>query len=408
MTKKLYEETDVQAIATAIRLKNGGSTGYKLAQMATAIEALKTGDYFTQADTPDYVKAAALDVAKKVKDVQTSDSITFIAAADAHQTDADEYVVDGNLHACMAMKAISYVLPDIDFCCFLGGYTVGSSTTTTSEGRQHYAEINAGLKEGFAGLPQFRTPGDGDGLRNSMILNDGWLDPSEIYSYVGKYNEGASYGSTTEGYCYRDFSEKKLRVICLNTSELGENFDYVSGAQCLWLARTLRAVGAKAGWGVLILSHYPLDFDGKCTSNAARTVGTLLRKYLEGGSVRYAGLAISFSGANNAKIYAAFHGHTHNFKAARLNDVQDSGNTELDILRVAVPNMCYYHSNDFGQNEGAEANGIEYGEETSYAKTAGTASDTAFVVNVINPSEGKIYSFCYGAGYDRELSIPTA
>lgn len=407
MTKKLYEETDVQAIATAIRLKNGGSTGYKLAQMATAIEALKTGDYFTQADTPDYVKAAALELAKKVKDVQTSDSITFIAASDAHQTDTDQYVVDGNLHACMAMKAISYVLPDIDFCCFLGGYTVGSSTTTTSEGRQHFTEINAGLKEGFAGLPQFRTPGDCDGLRNSMTVNDGWLSSSEIYSYVGKYNEGAAYGSTTEGYCYRDFEEKKLRVICLNTSELGENYDNVSFTQRLWLARTLRAVGLKTGWGVIILSHYPLDFSEAGTSNSASSVGNLLRQYVDGGSVKFSGMAMSFKNANNAKIYATFHGHTHNFKTALLNDVQDTGSTEFDVLRIAVPNMCYYHSNDFGQNEGTDSNGIEYGEETSYAKTVGTANDTAFVVNVVNPSEGKIYSFCYGAGYDRELSIPT-
>ncbi len=407
MTKKLYEETDVQAIATAIRLKNGGSTGYKLAQMATAIEALKTGDYFTQADTPDYVKAAALELAKKVKDVQTSGSITFIAAADAHQTDTDQYVVDGNLHACMAMKAISYVLPDIDFCCFLGGYSVGSSTTTFTEGRQHFAEINAGLKEGFAGLPQFRTPGDGDGLRNSYVQNEGWLSSSEIYSYVGKYNEGATYGSTTEGYCYRDFEEKKLRVICLNTSELGENYDNVSVTQRLWLARTLRAVGMKTGWGVIILSHYPLDFSEAGTSSSASSVGNLLRQYVDGGSVKLSGMTMSFKNANNAKIYAAFHGHTHNFKAALLNDVQSTGNTEFDVLRVAVPNMCYYHGNDFGQNEGTDSNGIEYGEETTYAKTSGTANDTSFVVNVVNPSESKIYSFCYGAGCDRELSIPT-
>jgi len=34
-----------------------------------------------------------------------------------------------------------------------------------------------------------------------------------------------------------------------------------------------------------------------------------------------------------------------------------------------------------------------------------TENDTSFVVDVINPSEQKIYSFCYGAGYDRTLSL---
>ncbi|MCI7529459.1 MAG: hypothetical protein MSA52_07590 [Oscillospiraceae bacterium] len=36
-------------------------------------------------------------------------------------------------------------------------------------------------------------------------------------------------------------------------------------------------------------------------------------------------------------------------------------------------------------------------------KTAGTGKDTAFNVNVINPSEQVLYSFCYGAGIDRTI-----
>lgn len=63
MAKKLYEETDVQAVAAAIRLKNGGNAMYKLSQMAEAINALRTGEYFTQSDIPDYVKAAVLELA---------------------------------------------------------------------------------------------------------------------------------------------------------------------------------------------------------------------------------------------------------------------------------------------------------------------------------------------------------
>lgn len=208
MAKKLYEEADVQAVAAAIRLRNGSSTTYKLSQMASAIESMKTGDKYVQTDVPEYVRTEALAVAKKVSAVQTSGSITFIAASDAHHHSDDEYIVDGNLHAGMAMKALSYILPGIDFCCFLGDYSIGSETTTLAQGRQHFAEINAILKEGFGGIPQFRTPGDRDGLRRALETNDNtWLQPKEIYTYVGRYNEGATYGSTTEGYCYRDFDE---------------------------------------------------------------------------------------------------------------------------------------------------------------------------------------------------------
>lgn len=43
MAKKLYEESSVQAIADAIRVKNGGTKKYKIAEMATAIAAIEGG-----------------------------------------------------------------------------------------------------------------------------------------------------------------------------------------------------------------------------------------------------------------------------------------------------------------------------------------------------------------------------
>ena len=43
MAKKLYEESSVQAIADAIRAKNGSSSKYKIANMASAINNIDTG-----------------------------------------------------------------------------------------------------------------------------------------------------------------------------------------------------------------------------------------------------------------------------------------------------------------------------------------------------------------------------
>ena len=40
MAKKLYEEASVQAIANAIRAKNGSTATYKVAQMADAVLAI--------------------------------------------------------------------------------------------------------------------------------------------------------------------------------------------------------------------------------------------------------------------------------------------------------------------------------------------------------------------------------
>lgn len=373
MANKLYEENSVKAIADAIREKTGGTATYKVGDMATALE-----------------------VAKKVQAVQTSGSVTFIAMSDAHQLDSSPDIVAGNLHAGMAAKVLAYAIPGIDFCCYLGDYTAGSSTTTLAEGRQHINEINTDIDEAFEGIPQFRTLGNHDSLQYSKTQNGGVLSASELYTMVGAYNNGVVMGSTTEGYCYRDFDSKKLRVVCLNTAEATEK-EYVSDAQKLWFANTLKEVGTKTGWNVIILSHHPLDWGGVCT------LSNIVKAYVDGTSITIGNNTVNFSGSNKATILANIHGHTHCFKAAKLNRIANGVGTEYNIWRIATPNMCFARNNEYGQNGSAEYYGIEFGETTTYSKTTGTANDTAFVVNVINPSEEKIYSFCYGAGYDREI-----
>ena len=397
MAKKLYEESSVQAIANAIREKNGGTATYKIGEMAAAVKALPSKDNIAHGDIPDYIKTAALEVAKKARAVQTSESITFIAMSDAHQLDTSADIVAGNKHAGMAAKVLAYALPGIDFCCYLGDYTAGSSTTTLAEGRQHIREINADIDEAFEGIPQLRTLGNHDSLQYSASQNGSVLSAAELYSLVGAYNTGATMGSTTEGYCYRDFETKKFRVICLNTAEATQK-EYVSDAQKLWFANTLKAAGAKSGWNVLILSHHPLDWGSVCI------LSNIVKAYVDGSSITVSsGTTVNFSGSNNATILAAIHGHVHCFKAAKLNSIANNVGTEYGVYRVATPNMCFARNNEYGQNGSAEYYGIEFGESTTYAKTANSAKDTAFVVNVINPSEQKIYSFCYGAGRDREI-----
>jgi uncharacterized protein YjdB len=397
MSKKLYEEASIQDIAAAIRVKNGTTTKYKVAEMGAAVTALPSKDTITHADIPSYVKAEALAVASKVKAVQTDESITFIAMSDAHQLDTSADIVTGNKHAGMAAKILAYALPNLDFGCYLGDYTAGSSTTTLTEGRKHIKEINSDIDEAFSGISQFRTLGNHDSLQYSKAQNGSVLSATELYGLCGAYNDGATMGSTTEGYCYRDFESKKLRVICLNTAENSEK-EYVSDAQKLWFANTLKAVGAKSGWNVLILSHHPLDWGGVCI------LSNIVKAYVDGSSITVSsGSTINFSGSNSAKILAAIHGHVHCFKAAQLNSISSGTGTPYNVWRVATPNMCFARNNEYGTNGNAEYYGIEFGEDTTYNKTANSANDTAFVINVCNPSQQKVYSFCYGAGYDREV-----
>ena len=401
MANKLYEEASVQSIADAIRSKNGTTTKYKIGEMGDAISAIPNKDNITHADIPDYVKAEALEVAKKVEAVRTDDSIVFIAASDAHQLDTNADIVNGNLHAGMALKALAYVLPGIDFCCYLGDYTWGSSTNTIAEMKQHIAEINDDIDEAFQGIPQFRTVGNHDAGAYAVAQNGTTISDAELYQMIGKYCDGATFGSTTAGYCYRDFDSKKLRVICLNTSESltadTASMGHVSDAQAAWFAETLKAVGAKTGWRVLTLSHHPLDW------SVVSVCSNIVKAYVTGSSITVGGKTVNFANSNSAQFLCAFHGHVHCFKAAKLNSITGNTATEFNAWRVAIPNMCFSRNNEYGQNGNGEYYGIEFGEDTTYNKTSGTADDTAFVVNVINPAAQKIYSYCYGAGYDREV-----
>ena len=329
--------------------------------------------------------------------------------SDAHQLDTNTDIVTGNLHAGMAAKVLAYILPNIDFACFLGDYTAGSSTTTIAEGKQHFAEINADIDEAFAGITQFRTLGNHDPLGYSYSQNGSYLNQATLYELVGKYNnDGITVmGSTTGGYCYRDFTIKKVRVICLTTAEMTSassgGAENMTGEQKLWFANALKSAGTKGSdWGIIVLSHHPLDWGNILMAS------NIVHAYVEGGSITVtSGNTVNFSGSNSAKFLGAFHGHTHCYKVAKLNYIANSVGTEYKAYRIAIPNMCFSRNNEYGQNNKAEYYGIEFGEDTTYNKTAGTANDTTFVVNVVNPSEEKIYSFCYGAGYDREVFTGT-
>lgn len=401
MSKKLYEESSIRDIANAIREKNGTTTKYKVAEMGAAVTALPNEDTITHADIPSYVKAEALAVAEKVKAVMKADSIVFLAITDLHHTgpQVDSWQTNinaGNLHACQALKVLSYSLPQIDFACMLGDVTFGNAKTTTQLMQQQFNQINGWLGEAWRGVPQLRTVGNHDTGEYSTLVGAQFLKNN-----IWKYNEGAVYGSEEYGYCYRDFAEKKLRVICLNTCEgetvSGENAAYCcSPEQLLWFAQTLHAVGSKtdaAQWGIIVLGHYPLDLGG------AYPTGNIVKAYVAGESTVQNGVTVNFSGHNSAKFIANVHGHNHCFQFGKLHSVANGQGTEFDAWRMCTPNACFYRNN----SGVVTMNGISFGDPAPHDKTAGTGKDTAFNVNVINPSEQVLYSFCYGAGIDRTI-----
>lgn len=399
-----YVRTDSQNysdIADAIRAKNGTENTYKPSQMAAAVATIPSGSGGNDHESiPSYVKAEAQSVAARVVAKMQNDSIVFMVGSDSHESDT-AHVADGNLHGGMAMKALAYVLP-LDFAAYLGDYTTGSSTTTIEEGLGHINQINADIADAFQGLPQFRTVGNHDPLGYSYNQNGAALTQTELYQLIGSYNadSGAEMGSTTAGYCYRDFASKNLRVICLNTADKTitsqGSAEAVSDTQKKWFADTL--ISTPSGYGIIVLSHHPLDWGD------IMSVSHILRAYKEQqASINIGGTSYSFTNKNKSAWILAFHGHVHCYRVDNLHWNNGGVGTPYDVKRIAVPNMCFVRNNEYGRNSSAEYYGIEFGETTTYNKTADSGDDTAFCVMVVNPTEQKVHAICYGAGYDREV-----
>lgn len=415
------------AIANSIRAKSGKSDKLTLDEMPQEIEALTTEDIIQHAAIPDYVKKEAFEIANKVRAVQTAESIVFLAMSDSHyygtqgESGVDSYVdsngVQGNtsnLHGAMAAKILAYSL-GFDFMAHLGDVSWGHGTTHSQLLNSQIDTLFSMLREAHKDLPCFHAIGNHD---TGYSYHDGQnaAGNTGVYTETGEnlYNKftalsasektvfgGAQYG----GYCYRDFEAKKLRVFLLNTSEYhiyNQTDSGTLGSQRLWLANALLELNNKANapeWGYIILSHYPADY------GATMPLSELLKAYVEGKSVTISiengtKSTVNFSGKNSAKFVAQFHGHIHNFMTSKLYSTATGTPVQYDARRVCIPNGQFNRENYYGV-----VSGINFAEDTAYNKTAGTANDTSFVVNVINPSEEKIYSFCYGAGYDRVIGF---
>ena len=405
------------AVADAIRTISGKTDKLTLDEMPIEIATLSVEDKLGASEYPSYVHSEVLDIVDKVESVRKDDSIVFLAMSDSHYpadqtaTTAYESNKKSTVQANQAAKVLAYIL-DIDFFAHLGDVCCGASTTTPD---MLEAQINGFIDyfhEAKSDLPIFIAIGNHDnGVYYHKTMTDGanYLMSNE-YMYknftANSISDNTVMGDATYGgYCYRDFVDKKLRVFLLNTCE--ESMYYRAdkgatlGSQRVWLANALLNLNNKSDaseWGYIVLSHYPADY------GATMPLSELFKAYVEGGSITISvedgtSLTVDFANKNSAKFISQFHGHVHNFKVSKLYSYATGSGVQYDAHRICIPNVQFDRENYY-TTVGSYTD-INFSEDTSYSKTADTANGTSFVVNVINPSEEKIYSFCYGAGYDR-------
>lgn len=405
MSKMFVQDTTLTDIADAIREKTGITNTLFPKNMPSYIRSIQT----TSSDTagiPDDIIAEAERVANGMISKIGSNSLTFIAMSDTHEMGDNDHTSvatieqyrRANLNAGQAAKIIANKVP-LDFFAHLGDFAWGSSTTSIEDGVTAIRRVREYIADVSLNNESFFTPGNHDLMTYSYDVTNEYLSDGIAKGLIGDYR-------------YLDFDAKKVRIICLNTSDLSgvtvtatRSAERISGEQLQWFCETLdlSAKSDASKWGIVILSHHPLDW---CYIKPA---GNVVAAYLNGDSysTTHEGVAVSydFSGKNSAKIIAQFHGHVHGFRVDYINDLRTNTAVPTTAKRVAIPNACFIRNNEYGRNETTEYNGIEFGEETTYDKVDNsTGKNTSFCLVSIDLDKEVIYADCFGAGYDRVIS----
>ena len=336
---------------------------------------------------PEYVKTEAEAVVDRVIAAQGNRTFTFAAITDLHYGSWGYYegitdYPDGIKHACQALKYIDERLK-LDAVAVLGDYTDGMAYDQYDTAVYDFKGVNAVLDK-LRFSPNLRLVGNHDfHVKHSPLT----------YRYITAYSDDVEWGSCLGGYFYKDFTAQKIRVICLNTSEINHTSVSPTAEQYQWFINSLdlSAKENASDWHILILSHIPLDF---WAENSAYKFTYILNAYIKGNTWDDGVITCDFTnGKNTATIIGNIHGHIHNLKVDKLYHA-GSSTEQINVWRMATPNACFGKENKYDG----------YQEDTAYLKTANSASDTAFCVYCIDLDTYTIKAICYGAGYDRELN----
>ena len=366
---------------------------------------------------PTYVKAEAKRVSDLVRAVQNPHTFTIIAVSDLHYLKGDAQVDKALNDMALGIKEISAQVP-VDFKIAFGDYIY--------RGKGGYENYRDGVEEMQAATDilniafgqsgnQIRLTGNHDA--NAMELDRGELKKfftmHDMYQYIGKYNGKMVTDSVNpEGnYGYIDIPEKKIRIVCLNTSDFADEgkptvapdknnhnkntttTHNVSNRQAEWFIEALKLKGIEdpEAWNILPVSHMVLSqTKGGLWKNTEANAAFLLSEYAQKHkgtfNVKGSELSYDYSALKPARVLPYIHGHNHAFPVKSMN----VSNVFKDVVRnemvtVGLPNACPLRN--------AKGN--------TYNKTGATAKSTSFSIIVIDLKKSVMNVFCYGAGFDR-------
>lgn len=415
MANVLYEEASIQAIADALRLKRNGSTDtYTVAEMDDGVLSLPMGNI------PSYHRAEAGRVVQKLLELKTlyPNNIIFGTISDNHVDTSTESVMTSARHAVYALEAVGSMT--CDFVANLGDNVSGTNIDNDTDYANAVYMENAS-RYAMTNLTAYNIVG------NHCKSNS----TQKIYDLIGKYNSFDNYGTTQiRGFGYKDYTNKKVRVICLNTCDYwnitGGNGMSYEQKDFFMKALDLSSKSDYAEWTIIVLSHIPLDFLGG-DYNKGADLKAILSAYNNGTSVSIAitssyasaqsetpsnyetyssgALVYDYSGKNAPKV-VNIHGHIHTNAYGNLTFIDD--NTELGIVRVATPNSSFNGNASTDRYTSYGNYSITTTEASKIAKVANSKADTSATFYFFDLNGQMIYAIGYGADIDRTIPYTDA
>jgi predicted MPP superfamily phosphohydrolase len=408
-------------VETLIDLSNDTVTPETLAEGETAHDA--SGNIITgtmtggNGDIPTYHYIESARVVDNILAFKSAhpNSLIFAVVCDIHVYIGNETYESKSItaikNAAFALETVGAMV-DCDFIANLGDNCWENGIDTDNALLGAKASINS-LKPAFNRLDSFDLVGNHD-------KSD---DTQKQYDLIGSHNDfDVSSATKIRGFGYKDYTAKKVRVICLNTC------DYLNASggcalsyeqkDFLMRALDLSSKTDCAEWQILLLSHIPLDWNGG-DYNFYADLQTILNAYEDGTTASitvnssYAlretpsnyttyssgKLVYNYSGKNSAKIIANIHGHVHTNKVSKI--------ANTGIARVATANT----NPDLNKSESYPEYGdysITTTEANKIKKVSGTAKDTSATFYCIDLDEQIIYAFGYGADIDRTIPYKEA
>ena len=406
MANKLYEETSIQNIANALRLKNdGSSTTYKVSEMENGVLN------FPFNNIPSYHYEEAGRLVQKILNFKAEheNNIVFGTISDNHVDMTNANSMTSARHGAFALEYVG-LLAQCDFVANLGDNCVGTHIDTDVDYNNSIYMENC-TRYSLSKNNGFSLVGNHDKSNSTQ----------KLYDLMGKFNTFDVYSTTKiRGYGYKDFTDKKVRVIALNTCDYwntqgGYGMSYEQ-KDFLMKALDLSSKSNYSTWTIIILSHIPLDYKGG-DYNTGSDLKSILKAYdtgttasisvnssyasVQNESSKYSGtLTYNYSGKNAPRIINV-HGHIHTNKYRSLKFIDD--NTELSIMRIATPNSSFSGNASTDRYTSYGDYSITTNEASLIAKKENDVRDTSATFYCVDLTNQKVYAFGYGANNDREM-----